>query len=795
MIAPYKWLCDYVDMDIAPDELMKKLIMTGSEVDGFRELGADIKKVVVGKIESIKKHPDADKLSICMVDIGGEILQIVCGAGNIFSGALIPVAQVGANLPGGFKIKKGKLRGVFSFGMLCSGQELGLSEADYPGADVDGIMILQEQYQLGTPLRDILGLTDTVFEIEIGANRPDCLSILGIARECAASLKKEIQLPDLTCSEGDGSIDDYVSVDVKDKDLCERYMARAVKNVKIGPSPKWLHDRLISAGVRSINNIVDITNFVMLETGQPMHAFDYENIRGNKIVVRRALGGEKIITLDGKVRSLKDDMLMICDAEGAIGIAGVMGGENSEIKDTTTTVIFESAKFMQGNIRRTSRGLGLPTEAAMRFSKGIDTVGCKTALDRALHLVELLGAGEIVSGEVDILAADISPRQVTVCANKINQRLGTSLEPNNMADLLRRVFIKTSVQDNNLVCDIPSFRNDITLEEDISEEVARMFGYDNIPSVKMIGEVIRGMVPSEEKSIDRIKSILVGLGCYECVTYSFAAMSELDKLGLHDDDKLRRAVKIINPLGDEQGYLRTSPVPDILKVVANNINKKVLQVRLFETGRVFLPTADTKDLPEEHKYVCIAMCGDEDFLSLKGVVENLLDGFGIKNVKLAPDGPVYYHPGRKANIYAGGEKIGKLGEIHPDVANAFGINKRVYVAELNLHEIIGASDDKKKYEVLPKFPAAERDLALIVDNSVPAGVVLECIEKNAGQYFESAALFDVYTGDQLEEGKKSLAFSIVFRAKDRTLRDEEANEARDVIVLEADRQFGAKIRK
>ena len=433
MIAPYKWLCDYVDMDLGADELMQKLIMTGSEVDGYSELGADIKKVVVGRIDEIKKHPDADKLSVCMVDVGTETLQIVCGATNIFERALVPVALIGAKLPGDFKIKKGKLRGIYSHGMLCSGQELGLTDADYPGAEVDGIMILKEDYALGTPVRDILGLTDTVFEIEVGANRPDCLSILGIARECAASLEKDIKLPDVTYSENGGDIGDYVSVSVKDADLCERYVARAVRNVKIGPSPKWLRDRLISAGVRSINNIVDITNFVMLETGQPMHAFDHNDIRGGQIIVRRAIGGEKIVTLDDKQRKLTDDMLLICDADGPIGIAGVMGGQNSEIKDDTQTVIFESAKFLPGNIRRTSRTLGLPTESAMRFSKGVDTAGCKTAIDRALNLVAQLDAGEIVSGEIDILSADLSPRQVTVSADKINKKLGTAIEPKAMA--------------------------------------------------------------------------------------------------------------------------------------------------------------------------------------------------------------------------------------------------------------------------------------------------------------------------------------------------------------------------
>ncbi len=795
MIAPYKWLSDYVDMDITPEELMQKLIMTGSEVDGVKELGSALNEVVVGKIESIEKHPDADKLSVCLVDVGEEPLQIVCGANNIFTGALVPVALTGACLPGDFKIKKGKIRGVYSYGMLCSGEELNLSDTDYPGAEVDGIMILHETYEPGTSLREVLGLTDTVLEIEIGANRPDCLSMQGIARECAAALQKDIKEPDSAYQSSDGDICDYLSVEIAGSDLCERYVARAVKNVVIKPSPKWLRDRLVSAGVRSINNIVDITNFVMLETGQPMHAFDYNDIRGKKIIVRRAKNGESITTLDDKERKLTDEMLLICDGQGPIGIAGIMGGFNSEIKDNTSTVIFESAKFLQGNVRRTSRGLGLPTESAMRFSKGVDTAGCKKAMDRALNLIDLLEAGDIVGGEIDILSADISPRQVKVDAGQINGILGTDISAADMADLLRRVFIKTQISGNTLTCDIPSFRNDISLGEDIAEEVARMFGYDNIPTVKMTGEVKRGIVPEEERSIDKIKSLLVGQGCYECVTYSFSSNTELDKLMLSPDDELRRAVKILNPLGDEQGLLRTSPVPDILKVVANNLNQKVMQVRLFESGRVYHPTSAKNELPKEKKYICIAVCGEEDFFSLKGITENIFEAFGIKKVKFSNEAAVYYHPGRKSSVYAGKEKLGELGEIHPDVALAFGINKRVYVAELCLKAICEASDDTMRYETLPKFPAAQRDIALVVDKDVSSASLLECIEQNAGPFFESASLFDVYTGDQAGEGSKSLAYSIVFRAKDRTLLDEEANAQRDIIVKAAADKFGAKMRE
>lgn len=795
MIAPYKWMCDYVDMDLPADELAQRLIMTGTAVDGYKKLGASLENVVAARIKTIKKHPEADKLSICQVDTGAEELQIVCGAKNIYEGALVPAALIGANLPGDFKISKSKLRGVYSFGMLCSGEELGLTAADYPTADVDGIMILQGDDTPGTPLREVLGLNDTVFEIEVGANRPDCLSVLGVARECAASLNKSIKLPELSYTEGNGSIDDYVKVTVDDGELCERYVARAVKNVKIAPSPKWLRDRLTSAGVRSINNIVDITNFVMLEMGQPMHAFDHKDIRGSHIIVRRARQGETIVTLDSKERALTEDMLLICDAQGPIGIAGIMGGENSEIKEDTTTVIFEAAKFRQGNARRTSRSLGLQTESAMRFSKGIDTAGCKNAMDRALHLVELLGAGDIVPGEIDIVSADLSPRTVTVAADRINSKLGTEIDAQDMACYLRSVFIPTTLADGVLTCSIPSFRGDISMGDDIAEEVARMYGYNNIPVQSMTGLVKRGVYSAEEASVDKARKLLTNLGCFECITYSFAATADYEKLNLPADDKLRRMVRILNPLGEDQALLRTSPLPDMLKVTAGNLNRKVKDIRLFESGRVYLPTIDGGELPEERKYISIALCGEEeDFFSLKGIVQNLLDAFGIRGTKYMADGAEYFHPGRRASVYAGGEKLGELGEIHPDVSGAFGISKRVYFAELWLIRICEAADEVVKYEPLPKYPAMERDIALIVNEEVPAGDLLDCIRVNAGPYFESAALFDVYTGERLGEGKKSLAFSIVLRAKDRTLMDEEAAASIDAVVNAAQAEFGAKLR-
>ena len=525
-----------------------------------------------------------------------------------------------------------------------------------------------------------------------------------------------------------------------------------------------------------------------------MHAFDQKDIRGGRIIVRRARTDETIVTLDGKERSLSPEMLLICDAQGAIGIAGVMGGENSEIKPDTVTVIFESAKFRQGNARRTSRALGLQTESAMRFSKGIDAAGCKTAMDRALHLVQLLGAGEIVPGEVDIVSTDLSPKTVRVSAERINAKLGTSLSAEEMAKHLNSVFISTRLEGGTLVCDIPSFRGDISMGDDIAEEVARMYGYNNIPSQTMTGAVRRGVYSAEEACADKARRLLVHLGCYECVTYSFASAADYARLNLPPDDRLLRFVRIINPLGDEQALMRTSPVPDMLKVVAGNLNRKAKDIRLFETGRAYLPADEVGELPDERKYICVALCGENDFFSIKGVVENLLDAFGIRSIRFMAEASEYYHPGRKASVYAGGEKLGELGEMHPDVCAAFDIGKRVYIAELDLRKLCDASDDVVKYEPLPRYPAVERDIALIVNADVPAGDLLDCIRVSAGPHFESAALFDVYTGDKLGAGKKSLAYTIVLRAKDRTLLDEEANAVRDAVVAAAGTQFGAKLR-
>ncbi len=798
MIAPYSWIKDYVKTDLAPEELMKYLMVTGTGVEGFTKQGEGIENVVVGEINKIEKHPDADKLVICQLNVGqGADIQIVTGASNIQEGDLVPVALEGAALPNGMKIKKGKLRGVESCGMLCSGEELKLTEADYPGASVYGILILKGDLTPGTDIKTVLGMDDVIFEFETGANRPDMLSVLGIAREVAAAIDAPLTLPEQKKTGNSESIHDYVKVDVKNPEYCPRYIARAVKNIKIEPSPAWMQKRLKAAGVRPISNIVDITNFVMLEMGQPMHAFDASDIGGSHIIVRTASPGETITTLDDKERKLSERNLLICDATHPIGIAGIMGGQNSEIKPTTKSIVFESAIFTYGNIRQSSRELGMSTDASMRYSKGVDAVGAKLAVDRACALVEELGAGEVIGGEIDILNMDLTPKTVEVTAEKVNALLGTEIPIGDMEKYLNRLYIGTTQDGTTLKSVIPSFRAmDMSQGADIAEEVARMFGYDNIEERMMTGEVVRGQVPAGEKYGDRLKSLLVGSGFFEASTFSFSSVSELGKLNLDKDDALYNMVEIINPLGEEYSFLRTTPVPDMLKVLSRNINMKQKDVRLFETAKTFVPNPD-KDalLPIESPFVCLGITGEnEDFYSLKGVVENIAEIFGI-TPDFVPGGSGFYHPGRKAEIRIKNTVVGEMGEIHPDVRGNFDIDARVYVAHLNLDKIYAAVNDFKVYKPLPRYPAAERDLALIVKDAVTAGSLLNCIRKNGGAFMESVSLFDVYKGKPLADDQKSLAFAMVFRSPDRTLTDEEVSAAIQKIMDSAKKDFGAEIRQ
>ena len=794
MKAPLRWLKDYVKTDLSAKELADKMVMTGNGVEDIIDLSENCKNVVVGKIEKIEKHPDADKLLICMINVGkDEPVQIVTGAHNVFEGALVPAALHNSYLPNGVHIKKGKLRGVDSFGMLCSGEELCLTEADYPGAGEYGILILKEDYAPGTDMNEVLMTDDIVLDFEVGANRPDCLSILGLAKEAGAALGKVADVPVPEFAANEDNINAHLTVEIKDTELCPRYMARMVENVKIEPSPRWMQLRLKAAGMRPINNVVDITNFVMLETGQPMHAFDYEDIRGHKIIVRRAEEGEKLTTLDGKERELTPSMLMIADGEGSIGIAGVMGGENSEIKETTKTIVFESAKFMYGNIRQTSRALGLATEASMRFSKGIDAVNCDYALRRACQLMSELKAGDVVGGVIDVLSEDISERHIDVTVDEINSLLGTELDEDTVIECLDRVLIWTEKVDGKIRCYIPHFRGDMDGKADVAEEVARIYGYDNIPINEPSG---RFMHNGDPKIIARdiLKYYIVSQGYNECISYSFTGTAVWDKMGLSEDSPLRKAVKIMNPLGDDTGYMRTTLLGDMFTILATNLKRKNKNVRLFEMNKVYLPESlPVTDLPAEHQHLSIGGAGDMDFFDLKGTIENILGVRRlVRNIEFKAGGGDYFHPGRRAEIYVEGTFIGEMGEIHPDVADAFGIHGRAYAAELDVDALFAIAGKKLRFTSLPKFPAIERDIALIVDKDAQAGVIADFISRHSGRYLENVALFDVYTGTGVPEGKKSLAYSLSFRSADGTLTDADINM--DKLLQSLEKEFGASLR-
>ncbi|MFZ5975068.1 MAG: phenylalanine--tRNA ligase subunit beta, partial [Bacillota bacterium] len=777
MLVPLEWLREYTDINVSLEEYLSRMTMCGVGVEGVEEAGAAISGVVTGKILSLEKHPDADRLQVCQVDIKDKTLQVVTGAPNVYEGAVIPVATHGARLPGGSVIKKGKMRGVVSEGMLCSGAELQLGEEDVPGAGVDGILILPEDTATGEDIINALGLGGVVVDFEVYANRPDRQSIIGIARETAAALETQLRLPEVRV-ENTLKEKPPVRVTVEDADLCPRYMARVVKNVRIKPSPGWMQKRLKQAGVRPINNIVDVTNYVMLEMGQPMHAFDLACVHDKAIIVRRAQAGEAITSLDGRERALQEGMLLITDPKGPIGIAGVMGGENSEISENTRDIVLESACFLPASVRATSKALGLNTESAARFIKGVDMNGTALALERASQLIEMLDAGDVLDTVIDI--ADALPKERTkiVSVEMINGLLGLELPAKEMAALLKRTFIPCVVQDNDtLVCKIPAFRQDIGRACDIAEEVARMYGYENIPMTLMRGDLLVGSLSAQEAQGDRAKAQLCAQGFYETLTYSFTGPREYDALGLDKDDPLRNSVQISNPFGEDQSLMRTTMLPGMLGVVALNIARKNTRLALFEVGTVFLPKAlPLTDLPEEKQMLCLALYGQgEDFFSLKGAVESVAACLNIEDLAFEADGPEYLHPGQKARVTVAGRQAGYIGCLHPDVCDNFDIPGRVYVGELDYKAFMEAASAEITSTALPRYPAVERDLALVMDIDTPAGPVAAMMKKTGGALVESVTPFDVYTGGQIGGNKKSVAFALVFRAPDRTLTDEEVS--------------------
>ena len=806
MNTSLSWIKAYVpDLDVTAREYTDAMTLSGTKVEGYEELDADLSKIVVGQIDKIEKHPDADKLIICQVNIGSESVQIVTGANNVHEGDKVPVVldggrvagghEPGSRVAGGIKIKKGKLRGIESCGMMCSIEELGSDRDMYPEAPEEGIYIFKDDVEVGSSAIEALGLNDVVFEYEVTSNRVDCFSVIGIAREAAATFGKEFHPPVVTATGNNEDVNDYIKVSVKDSELCPRYCARVVKNIKIGPSPKWMQRRLASVGIRPINNLVDITNYVMEEYGQPMHAYDLDTIADREIIVRTAAKGEKFTTLDGQEREMDDTVLMISDGKKSIGIAGIMGGENSMITDDVKTMLFEAACFDGTNIRKSSKKVGLRTDASGKFEKGLDPNNAQAAIDRACQLVEELGAGEVVGGMVDVYGKKKEPVRVLFDADAINNLLGTDISKEEMIGYFEKIGLAYDEGSNEVIA--PTFRHDLFRVADLAEEVARFYGYDNIPTTLPRGEATTGKLSFKLRVEEVARDIAEFCGFSQGMTYSFESPKVFDKLMIPEDSLLRQTVEIINPLGEDYSIMRTTSLNGMLMSLATNYNRRNKDVRLYELGNVYLPKAlPLTELPEERMQFTLGMYGDGDFFSMKGVIEEFFDKVGMhgKETYDPQAGKPYLHPGRQANVIYDGTVVGYLGEVHPDVADTYGIGTKAYIAVIDMPEIVKRATFDRKYTGIAKFPAVNRDISMVMPKEILAGQVEEVIEKKGGAYLESYALFDLYEGAQIKEGYKSVAYSIVFRAKDKTLEDAEVTEAMGRILKELE-GMGIELRK
>ena len=806
MKASVEWLSEYSDIDVDAAKLGDILTMTGSKVEEVKQTGNDIKNVVVGKILEIKKHPDADKLVITQVDVGTEKIQIVTGAKNIKENDIVPIAKDGAELPNGVNIKTGKLRGVESCGMMCSVGELNLDINDYPEQIEDGIMILDKKYEkdLGKDIVEVLELKEDIIEFEITPNRPDCLSIEGLGRETAVSLKQEFKNPRKNLDELNIPNKEEIEglkVDITAPDLCYRYIARIVKNVKIGQSPEWLKKRLKASGVRSVNNIVDITNYVMLEMGQPMHAFDINSINEKHITVRRAKNGEKITTLDEQERILDENDLVIADSEKPVAIAGVMGGLNSEIKEDTKTVVFESAMFYGGNIRKTAKKVGLRTESSSRFEKGLSSENTLRAINRAVELVELLGAGEVVNGKIDVYPTKQKINKIKLDAERINKLLGTDLSKQEIIEILEKLEIKIE----NDMAIVPYFRMDLEFLADLAEEVARIYGYDKLETKLVRAETTLGIKNKEQKIEEKIQDVLITNGLSEIYTYGFLSEKDLEKSKIKEEI-IENSIKIINPLGDEFKLMRPTTIPSMMQILALNNNKKNQNVKLFDISRNYKNTnsqVENGEVPLQENILTIGMYGeDSDFYTLKGLVENILETANVNRYDIKKETENQsYHTGRCAILKVGNDIIATFGEVHPEVLTNYDINRRVYLAEINITKIVKYSKSNKKYQEVPKFPAVERDIAVIVDEQVQVGDIEQTIIKKAKKLLkgkrslENLKLFDIYRDEKIGESKKSVAYSLIFRDTTKSLSDNEINPVMEEITAELQKQFNAELRK
>ncbi len=795
MNTALSWIKSFVPgLDCTAQEYTDAMTLTGTKVEGFERLDEDLDKIVVGQVKKIDKHPDADKLVICQVDIGDRQIQIVTGAPNVYEGMKTPVCldggrvaggHDGSRTSGGIKIKKGKLRGIESDGMMCSIEELGSSRDYYPDAPESGLYDMGGDAVVGSDAIEALGLHDVVFEYEITSNRVDCYSIIGIAREAAATFHKDFVLPDIKPTGNNENVNDMISVDVEDGDLCKRYCARMVKNIKLAPSPEWMQRRLAASGIRPINNIVDITNYVMEEYGQPMHAYDYDTITDHKIVVRRAKDKEVFCTLDGQDRTLDSSMLMICDGEKAIGLAGIMGGENSKITDDVKTMLFEAACFDGANIRISAKKAGLRTDASGKFEKGLDPYNAEAAINRACELIEELGAGEVVGGMVDVFPVKPEEKVLPFEPDKYNKLLGTDVSSDEMLKYFDKLEIKYNESDNTL--HIPSFRQDLLRTCDMAEEVARFYGYDKIPVTLPSGESTSGKLSFKLRVESVAREVAQFCGFSQSMNYSFESPKAFDKLLVPENSDLRQAIRILNPLGQDFSIMKTQALNGMLTSLATNYNRKNKNVRLYEIGNIYIPKAlPLTELPDERTQFTLGMYGDGDFFTMKGVVEEFFEKVGLDGrITYDPeDKKSFLHPGRQADIIYDGVKVGYLGEVHPQVCENYNIGDRVYYADIDMPYIVEHACFDKKYEGIAKFPTSTRDISLVVDKQVLIGTMENAIIKKGGKLLESCELFDIYEGEQVGEGKKSVAFSLVFRAKDRTLSDTEISEIMDKILAE-----------
>lgn len=797
MRVPVKWLKEYVNINgITEKELIEKLVLTGSNNEGCYVVGDGIDKVVVGKITKIVSHPNADKLCICTVDVGEEVLQIVTGATNINEEDFIPVAVHGATIAGGIKIKKGKLRGEVSNGMLCSLEEMGFDKASIPKEFDDGIFILDKAYPLGMDILEALDLKDTVIEFEITPNRSDCLSMIGMARETAASFERALTLPTGRIGTQIDDVNDYASVSIEAPDLCPRYVAKVVKEIKIEKSPVWMQMRLMNAGMRPINNIVDITNYVMLEYGQPIHAFDLDTVKDRKIIVKRAENGEKFITLDDKERELSDEMLVIADAERTVGIAGVMGGENTEISNKTQNILIEVASFDKSSIRKTSKDLGLRTEASSRYEKGVSTGLPMVVVNRVCELIETLGAGTVINGAIDVYPNPAEPILIPYRVEKISKVIGEVLTLDEVKKCLDLLEIETIEKEGQCFAKPPYYRLDLNKEIDLVEEVARIYGYDKIgmtlPKTDTWGARTNAQLIEEQAKFELLSS-----GIDEILTYSFVSKKDLDKINLSENSILRQQVELINPLGEEYSVMRTSLIPNVLDVLARNNNRKVKQARIFEMGSVFLPKeVPVVNLPIEKKMLTIGMYGEsEDFFTLKGACENILSGLGICDYYFEKEeNHSTFHTGRCANIIWGTHVIGTLGELHPHVQENYDLQVRGYVADLDFNLIIQMANADQKFASIPKYPAIERDIAILVKDEITSLQIEKIVLSNGGNLLESVRMFDMYKGKQIALGYKSVAYELIFRAEDRTLVDEDVNAIFANVLKALENELEAQLR-